>query len=287
MYEIITGEMHMYDVRLITDDIEAYRGYMSPDIYAGFESAGNRYMLAAYDEGRTVGVCVFDAAVVTRIVDIGITADCRDRIMLRRDLLFGMLGICERLHVQVLSLSLYDEDDFEEWETVLDEFRFELDETTMFYRFKLDSMYDSLLFARLKRNDKIVPLDEADDKQIEEIDTYLREEGLFTDLTHDRIRRDLSSACIEKGRIEGLLLISDIPDGICVEYAYVNSNESYMFSGLIRRTVDAIAADASIPSDAIGELACINGASNKLFFKLFPEYELLGEQRTYYTAIES
>ncbi|SCY72306.1 hypothetical protein SAMN02910292_02646 [Lachnospiraceae bacterium XBB2008] len=275
----------MFDVRLITDDTAAYKGYISRDIYKGFLSTANRYLLAAYDEGRTVGVCVFDASTVTRIVDIGITADCRDRNVLRRDFLLSMLGICENLHAQVLTISLYDEDGFEEWEQVLDEFRFGLDETTMFYRFKISDLRDLPISAKQDKSDRIIMLEQANAKQIEEIDKRLKEGEMFADLTHERIRRDLSSALIKNGKIDGVLLVSDIPGGICVEYAYVDSKESFMLVSMIRRTIDAIAHDASIPSDAVGELACIGGSSNKLFLKLFPECELLGEQRTYYTAI--
>lgn len=275
----------MYDVRLITDDMEAYRGYISPDIYDGFSSMSNRFLAAAYDGGRTAGVCVFDAANVTSIAEVSITGDCRDRKLLRRDLLRFVLGICEKLQAEVVTLSLYDEDDFDEWEPVLDEFRFELDEQTEFYRFMIDSLYKSPLIAKLKNSKSVVPYEEADDKLIGEFDEYLKDAGLFEDLTHDRIRRDLSSVYIRDGRIEGVLLISNITDGICVEYAYVSGHDANGLAGLIHRTVNAIAADRTLSETAVGELACINERSDKLFLKMLPDHEKLGEQRTYYTVL--
>ncbi len=276
----------MYDIRLVTDDVKLYKGYISPDIYAGFSNMSNRFLLAGFDEGKAVGICVFDAAPVTGIVDVGITADCKNRNKLRRGFIRTMLGICENLHAKVLTLSLYDDDDFSEWEKVLEEYRFEMDEETKFYRFKIDSIYENPRFMKLKKNRNAVLLEKAGADQIREIDSFLKESGMFAGLTDERIRKDLSSVYIEKDKIEGVLLISDIPDGICVEYVYVSDRDSQMLAAMVGKTVNAIANDRNLTETAVGELACVNKSSVKLFLKLFPEYEKLGEQRTYFTAIE-
>ena len=275
----------MYNIRLVTEKTEAYKGYMSEDIFAGFNTTDNRFLLTADDGKKTVGVCVFDAAAVTRIVEIGITADCQKRKKLRRAFLHAVIGICEKLKAKVLTISLYDEDDFSEWEEVLDETRFELDSRSEFYRFRLKSLFDNAAIEKLKSKDGVTLLEDISSDRCREIDTFLKETGIYRGFDIEEVRRDFSSVYIEDDEIKGLLLISYIRNGICVEYAYTSGDDISILPGLIKCSVNAVADDDVLYGGAVGELVCINKESSDIFLKLLPKCEKFGEQRTYYTVI--
>ena len=276
----------MYNLSLITENIKSYKGYISPDILPGFKTAGNRFLLAADDGKKTVGVCVFDAAPVTRIVEVNVTADCRKRQELYGAFLRMVIGICENLKAKAVTISLYDEDDFRGWEQVLDDHRFDLDKACVFYRFKLGSAMDNPRIQGLKAKTPAKLFDELRMHNLKEVETYLKEYGIYNSLDIDRIRIDLSSIYIGKDGVDGVLLVSDIPDGISVDFMYSVGDSPEIFAGLIKSTAEAVKKDKKLTKDSVGELACLTNESSRLFTKLFSEYEKIGEQLTYYTVLE-